>query len=153
MFIDICITFFDFCKDVIKFFSIIFTVITDITNKNSQIIKFDKRNDYEGFIVVSADTVFNKRALSWFYRNYSIPDIDNWNNFIKLFNLKQIPPHYIMMFKNNSIDVDVIYIQSITNDCIFYSVNNNFIKIPITIGTLFPEEYINNYEAEINKKK
>ena len=151
MLIDIYISILEFYNDIIKFFSIIFTVLFDIFNKSYQVIKFNKKNKYIGFMVLQSDTHFNRRAISWFYRNYSIPSINDWNHFIKLFRINYIPSHYIVMFKNNSKDVDIIYIESITNKFIFYSFNNNkCIPIPIKMGTLLPEEYINNYN-EYNK--
>jgi hypothetical protein len=132
--------------------TILLTVRTDLFNKSNKIIKFKGRNNFLGFTVDKACDEKTRRALAWFYRNHDSPNITEWKNFFKKFKFETFPHHKLCMWSINDTRSNVyIYIHSINDKYIHYTIENNEIKnesiyIPIGYGTLLPERYVYNYE-------
>jgi hypothetical protein len=140
--------------NLIYHLSIIFTVYIDIFNAKSKIIKFYSKNNYfSGFVVLASTNEFNKRAVAWFYRNHPYPMIHDWINFLQKFNFQSVPYHEILLIPKDPEQCTtqhIVKIYEITNYHIDYSYNNLRIRIPMSIGTLIPENYIFNHTIYTN---
>ena len=130
-------------RKIPKWLTIFCTVTTDICNKSNSIIKFIGRNEYLGFTVIKSTDEKNRRAISWFYRNYRSPNIREWRKFITLFKLDKIPEHEIILWnKDKTLSDKVIKIHEINENFIKYTIDGETVTVPIGFGTLLPEKYL-----------
>lgn len=125
--------------------SILSTVLIDPFNKSSELIKFNNVKEYDGFTVISSTNKINKRAISWFYKNYDSPVYTDWKLFLQIFFFNKIvPSHVLQLYNKVNKCNDFIYIHSINSKFIEYSFNDKYIKTPIVLGSLIPKYYIHN---------
>jgi len=66
--------------------------------------------------------------VSWFYRNYEIPDYNDWVEFVMLFNLQYIPVHTIIYYNDKSSFYITIRIEKKYINLNIHFRNNNIIK-------------------------
>jgi hypothetical protein len=122
--------------------SVLFTVITDVSNKSKKIIKFKGKSEYYGFKVVMSTSEKNRKAVAWFYRTYDSPNIFDWLEFTEIFNLKEIPAHTIQFYNINKEPCHLLTINSISNNKLCMTMGNVTVVIDITSGTLLPYRYL-----------
>jgi hypothetical protein len=127
-----------------------FTVIIDPFDYSNTLIKFQGRNIYYGFKVIESTDEFNKRAVSWFYRNVEVPSLTDWNNLIIYFKLEYVPMHVLQVYDINKNPLNkFIIIHSINKNNIIYSLKEEpfalkTITLPTVVSNLLPEKYILN---------
>lgn len=150
--LDITAYFLDIWNIFMSVVTIVTTVFTDYKNTSRCIIHFKRKNSFTGFKVIKSEDELSRRAIAWFYRNFSMPNISDWNFFLSIFRIDKIPIHTLQYYDlNNKPTNSFITIYHISNDSIHYSYNNVFITIPARMGYLLPDQYIPNIE-EFNKK-
>jgi len=111
-------------KKILFYLSIIFTIWIDPLKYSDRKIITSKNNKF------SIRTPYNKttRMVSWFYRNYEIPDYNDWVEFVMLFNLQYIPVHTIIYYNDKSSFYITIRIEKKYINLNIHFRNNNIIK-------------------------
>jgi hypothetical protein len=111
-------------KKILFYLSIIFTIWIDPLKYSDRKIITSKNNKF------SIRTPYNKttRMVSWFYRNYEIPDYNDWIEFVMLFNLQDIPVHTIIYYNDKSSFYITIRIEKKYMNLNIHFRNNSIIK-------------------------
>ena len=133
-------------------YSFITTVVIDLQNISENVIYFDQAyDDFIAYKVIASDTDFNKRSLSWFYKSFDVPTIEDWELYLKVMKLESVPYHIIQLYDSNYDTLDKpIIIHKISNEGVKYSYKNMTVESPIIPGILLPERYLYNIKKYHN---
>ncbi len=141
----------DMSSNLIKKVSCIFTVHIDPFRISNEPIKFKGSNEYGGYHVVGSLDEKYRRMVHWFYRNVEIPSLNDWKEFMELFNINEIPSHTIQLYTIDREPLEkFILIHAVTDKYIHYTYENKedntsiTVTVPIGTASLIPEKLLFN---------
>lgn len=150
----------DYCINLLDAFtycsykiSILASIYIDPINISKDPIKFIGSREYGGYNVISSFNERTRRIIHWFYRNITAPTIIDWEQYIKQFNLKEIPTHVLQLYDLNKEPLEkFIVIHNITKNFIHYTYEdrtmncstNKTVIVPMGIASLVPERLLFN---------
>lgn len=121
-------------KSVSAFISSIFTVTWDPFGISRNLIQSGRSR----FVVVAADSEYERRVAAWFYRNYEAPEMEDWEECAKWFKLEDIC--HKLRFDDFPFDVEVV----LFDDRRFLKWGVKTINEKIPLGGCSPDRMLNS---------
>lgn len=150
-YIDCLVEFNDIWQYIKKKVSSIFTIKIDPFKISKCQIKFKGNNEYGGYKIIGSLDEHHRRIVHWFYRNYDVPTLNDWNDCIHIFKMYEIPIHILQLYDEHKNPLQqFIYVHAITNKFIQYTYENRednettTVTVPIGITSLVPERFLFN---------
>lgn len=110
-------------KRIISRISSVFTVVWDPFNISSNVIQ----SGGSRFVVVDADSEYERRVAAWFYRNNDTPVIEDWHECMIKFGLSDI--YHKLRYDGFPFDVEIVLYNN--RRFLRWGVKTNNVKLPV----------------------